>query len=119
MAELSRWAIFVRAFLLSLLAASPTRVGGQSSSEDAAWQTALSANTPDAYHAYLSQFPSGQYVGDAVTALRSLGAFGDRPRTRDIGDVAPSAPAGPTPPPAPTIAPTPEDIGIDLNEFLY
>ncbi len=75
MAKLTKFAIFTRAFLLALLAASPARVGGQSSDEEALWQRALEANNVEGYHAYLSIHPDGAYVLEAVDALRRLGAF--------------------------------------------
>lgn len=85
MAKLTEWSIFVRAFIISLLATAPTRVGGASDEEEQAWRLAMEANTARAYHSYLSRYPSGDYVRDAIGRLGRLGAIDAPPKTRDLG----------------------------------
>lgn len=84
MARLSRWTIFMRVFLVTLIVGQPARVGGQSSSEDEAWQRAQSANTAQAYYGFLGEYPSGLYMQDAVRALRRLGALQEAQPGRQI-----------------------------------
>lgn len=85
MATISKWALFVRAFFITLIASSPSRVGSQDASEQAAWEQALSENSASAFHRYMSQYPSGAFVLDAITALDRLGAI-DNP-TRGIESI--------------------------------
>lgn len=82
--KLSAWAIFTRAFLLSLFAAQPAKMGIAQSGEDALWRSAVAANTAQAYHDYLSQYPAGQHVGDAIVALQGLGAIQGGVPTRGL-----------------------------------
>ncbi|MEM9755979.1 MAG: hypothetical protein AAF914_08300 [Pseudomonadota bacterium] len=98
MAKLTKWAVFMRAFLLSLIALQPGRIAAQSSAEVAAWAEAVSANTIDSFHRYLSEYPAGEFVGEAVTALRQLGAFGTAPTRQVQLPAAPAAPAAPAEP---------------------
>ncbi|MEM9320087.1 MAG: hypothetical protein AAGA70_13940 [Pseudomonadota bacterium] len=86
MAKLSKWAVFTRAFLMALIAASPARVGSQSSAEDQVWSEAQAANTTEGYNTYLSLHPDGAHVVEAVRALRSLGAFGNVTPSRGLGE---------------------------------
>ena len=67
----------------------PAKMGSAQSSEEQSWQEALEANTPDAYHGYLSAYPAGEYVRDAVEALRKLGGG-----TRAIGNTGSSGGSG-------------------------
>ena len=85
MAKLTEWSIFVRAFIISLLAAAPTRVGGASEEEQQAWRSALEANTASGYHGFLSKYPSSEYVRDAIDRLGRLGAIDAPPKTRELG----------------------------------
>lgn len=75
MAKVSKWALFVRAFFIALIASSASRVGGQDAAEENAWKDALANNTPQAYHRYMSLYPGGEFVLDAITALDRLGAI--------------------------------------------
>ena len=84
MAQLSKWTIFLRAFIVALIATQPTRVGGQTSAEDQAWRYALQTNTAQAYHGYLSQYPAGKYVREAIGAIQRLGALPAPPRNRSV-----------------------------------
>lgn len=91
MAKISKWTIFLRAFLLSLIIAQPARMGSAQSSEDQAWRSAVESNTPQSYHDYLSAYPAGQYVRDAIIALQQLGAIQGGTPTRGITGGASSA----------------------------
>ncbi|HLQ19438.1 MAG TPA: hypothetical protein VK146_10705 [Tabrizicola sp.] len=51
-----------------------------------AWEAAVAQNTADAYYLYLSLYPAGDYVDEAVTALARLGAIG---MPRGIGPALP------------------------------
>lgn len=68
----------------------PTGQRMQAHPEDEAWAAAKAANTPGAYRAYLSEFPSGRYTSAARIAL---------------GGASPQ-PAAAAPQPAPTAAAT-------------
>lgn len=85
MANLSKWTIFFRAFIIALIAAQPARVGSQTSSEEQAWRKAQEANTAQAYHGFLSRYPAGKFVRDAIGALQSIGAVPSSPLTRNLG----------------------------------
>ena len=84
MAKLSRWTIFVRAFLLALVATHAGRSSGSSHTDETAWRGALQANTPQAYFEYLSLYPAGAHIRDALERLRRLGALNAAPSTRAI-----------------------------------
>lgn len=83
-AQLSRWAIFVRAFLIALLAGAPARVASATSDEVAAWSAATQSDTIDAYFSYLSRYPTGEYVESAIQALTRLGAISGAPQVREL-----------------------------------
>ena len=74
MAKLSKWAIFMRAFIVALIASQPGRVDAQSRAEQSAWDQAQQQNTAQAYFRYLSLYPGGEFVSDALSALDRLGA---------------------------------------------
>ncbi|MEL7151407.1 MAG: hypothetical protein AAGK71_11755 [Pseudomonadota bacterium] len=82
--KFSKWAIFLRAFFVSLLAMQPAKMGSAQSSEDQAWNSAVQSNTEQAYHDYLSQYPAGAYVRDAILALQRLGAIRGGVPTRGL-----------------------------------
>lgn len=85
MAKLTRLSLFVKVFLVALIASNPSRSVGQSASEEAEWQRALEANTAQAYHRYLSLFPAGEFVTDAIDALDRLGAIDNPVRGFNAG----------------------------------
>ena len=85
MAKLTTWSIFVRAFLLSLLAATPTRVGGQSDSERAAGRDAQQSGTVAAYYGFLAKYPTSTFADEAVDQLVKMGAIKNPPLTRNLG----------------------------------
>lgn len=74
MARVSRLASFWKAFFLTLLGGSFSSAATRG--EIQAWESALAQNTPDAYYLYLSLYPAGDYVDDAIRALNRLGAIG-------------------------------------------
>lgn len=82
MARVSRWAIFLRAFLIALLAGTPARVGSATAEEEVAWTEAARAGTVAAYYSYLSRFPAGTYVDRAIAQLIQLGAIA--PAVREL-----------------------------------
>jgi hypothetical protein len=111
LAQLSRWAIFVRAFLIALLAGTPGRVAGAASDEVAAWTAATQSDSIDGYYSYLSRYPTGEYVDRAIAALVRLGAITQAPQVRQIPRVA-----KPTPAPSP-VADTGRDGGAAENPY--
>lgn len=101
MATVSRWAIFVRAFLITLLAGTPARVGSATPDETVAWSTAAQSDSVTAYYDYLSRYPAGAYVDRAIAALIRLGAIAPAaPQVRTLPRQAAPAPA---PVPAPQV----------------
>lgn len=86
MAKLSKWSIFFRGFLLALFAAQPSKVMPDGHTDDEAWQSALEANTPQAFFEYLSKYPAGSHVTDAVESLKRSGAIESPPAARSIGN---------------------------------
>ncbi len=82
--KLSTWAIFLRAFFVSLLAMQPAKMGSAQSSEEQAWSSAMQSNTEQSYHDYLSQYPAGAHVRDAIVALQRLGAIRGGVPTRGL-----------------------------------
>lgn len=90
MAKLSKWSIFLRGFLLALFAAQPTKVMPDGHTDDEAWRNAREANTPEAYFEYLSKYPAGANVQDAVEELRRSGAIDNPPAARSIGNAGAS-----------------------------
>lgn len=87
MARVSRLASFWKAFFMTLIGGSFASAATRG--EMQAWENAVSQNTADAYYLYLSLYPSGDYVDEAVTALARLGAIG---APRGILPVAPVPP---------------------------
>jgi hypothetical protein len=75
-ATVSRYVVFMRAFLLTLILGVPGgQVRGQGT-DSADWERSSQSGTAEAYFWYLRRNPAGAHVGEAVTALRSLGAIG-------------------------------------------
>lgn len=75
MAKLSKWTIFLRAFLVVFLSASSARVVSADEAERAAWAEAQRLCNVDAFFTYLSRYPAGEHVGQALSALSELGAL--------------------------------------------
>jgi hypothetical protein len=111
MARVSRWAVFIRAFLITLLAGTPARVGSAAPEEETAWTQAAQAGTVAGYYAYLSRFPAGTYVDRAIAELIRLGAIAPAARqlpTQPRPQVAPAQsrqPAVTAPPRSESAAP--------------
>lgn len=80
MAKLGRLALFWRAFFLTLVFGSSANAADEA--ENSLWQSALSENSASAYFNYLSLYPAGDFVDQAVNALVQLGAVG----TNDAGN---------------------------------
>jgi hypothetical protein len=113
MATVSRWAIFIRAFLITLLAGTPARVGSATPDEAAAWSTAAQSDSVAAYYDYLSRYPAGEYVDRAIAALIRLGAINRAaPPTRTLPQQPASTPRAPgaTPVQQPPAAPAPARV---------
>ncbi|WP_261493677.1 hypothetical protein [Albidovulum sediminis] len=91
MATVSRWIIFWRAFLVTLLfggAATPT--GAKSSQTDEAdWQLAQQSCSAEGYLWYLRRNPAGQHLAEAVTMLTALGVRNGGAAPVDCGPAAP------------------------------
>lgn len=85
MATVSRLAVFWRVFFAALIGG--TAAGAAGPEETNAWNAAVAANTPEGYYLYLSLYPAGEYVDQAIDALGLLGSAG-APR-----QVAPVPPA--------------------------
>ncbi|MDZ4087805.1 MAG: hypothetical protein U1E69_13510 [Tabrizicola sp.] len=90
MARVSRLASFWKAFFMALMGG--TFASAATRGEVEAWEAALKQNTPDAFYLYLSLYPAGDYVDEAVAALGKLGAIG---QPRAITPVAPARPKAP------------------------
>ncbi len=86
MAQITKWALFWRALVLSLLFGQPA--ASQSDEETAAWNRAVESGQPEDFFRYLSQFPAGVFVDEAVDALSETGAIG----TRSVGALPQRAP---------------------------
>ncbi|MES2846111.1 MAG: hypothetical protein V4804_01620 [Pseudomonadota bacterium] len=97
MAQLSTFAIFMRAFLMVLLAGAPGRTVAADRAETEVWSQAMTSNSPEAYFLYLSRYPTGEFVELAVAALIRLGALGSQVTAPPPAAVAPVVPALPQP----------------------
>jgi hypothetical protein len=74
-AKLSKWAIFLRAFLVVFLSGTASRSVTADEGERQAWAEAQRLCDPDAFFSYLSRYPSGEHVDQALIALSELGAL--------------------------------------------
>jgi len=74
-AKLSKWAIFLRAFLVVFLSGAVSRPVVADEAERQAWDEARRLCHPDAFFSYLSRYPSGEHVDQALVALSELGAL--------------------------------------------
>ena len=73
MARLTKWAIFMRAFMSALLAGSVTTGASAQTNEEADWSLVQRTGTPEAYFLYLRRYPRGGYVTQAMDALSDMG----------------------------------------------
>jgi hypothetical protein len=83
-AKISRWAIFLRVFLVTLLMGQAGRVSPASPDEENAWSTAQSLDSPAGYYRYLQFYPAGEYIEAAISALIRLGAINEPVPGRQI-----------------------------------
>ena len=90
MAKLTKWALFWRAFFLTAVFGGSA--SAQNSDESEVWEQAVAAGSADGYYFYLSLYPAGAFVDDAVRALIDIGAL-DSSGVETRGFNAP-APAG-------------------------
>jgi hypothetical protein len=74
-AKLSKWTIFLRAFLVVFLSGASARVVTADEGERSAWAEAQRTCSADAFFTYLSRYPSGEHVEQALSALSELGAL--------------------------------------------
>lgn len=84
MARISRVTYFWKAFIITLLGGGFASAASRGEVE--AWQAAVAQNTADAYYLYLSLYPAGEYVDEAIAALVRLGLIGP---PRGIAPVVP------------------------------
>jgi hypothetical protein len=73
MARVGKLKSFMKAFFAVLLGGTIASAATQREVE--AWEFARSQNTPEAYYLYLSLFPAGEYVDEALAILAGLGTF--------------------------------------------
>ncbi|MBL4806444.1 MAG: hypothetical protein JKY31_04055 [Rhodobacteraceae bacterium] len=72
--KISAWAMFVRAFVVTLFAGSSVADAQNSAlSDDAAWAYAVSIGTQAAVRDYLRNFPTGEHLDAAVRLLLTIG----------------------------------------------
>lgn len=74
MAKLTKWAIFLRAFLATMMATSAYAQDEGLDDEAAEWAQVVRSGTAEAYFLYLRRYPRGLYVPDAMRALENLEA---------------------------------------------
>lgn len=74
MSRLRTWKVFVSAFLLVFLNGPGAQA--QTAAERDAWNAARSANTVEAYLAFIGAFPDGVFVEQALSGLGALGVQG-------------------------------------------
>lgn len=75
MARLSKWSIFLRAFLVVFLSGATSSSVNADEGERQAWDEAQRQCSADAFFTYLSRYPTGEHVDQALTALSDLGAL--------------------------------------------
>ncbi len=90
MAALSRWTMFVRVFLVTLLVGTGGRSVADNVGERDAWKTANTIGTVAAFYAFLSRYPAGSYADDAVEKLVALGAMKSTKATRQLPNIGKS-----------------------------
>ena len=79
MARLTKWAIFLRAFLAAMVASSANAQTTDAEAEAAAWAQVERAGTAEAYFLYLRRYPRGVFVEQAMSALEQLDGAGAIP----------------------------------------
>ena len=74
--KISAWAMFLRAFIVTLISGSamnPAQADGHS--DDAAWNYAVSLGTAAAMREYLRAYPTGEHIEEAIRFLLAMGDF--------------------------------------------
>ena len=72
--KISAWTMFVRAFLVTMFAGSQTVKAQQNgTTDDSAWNYAVSLGTAAAMREYLRNYPTGNHIEEAVRFLLSQG----------------------------------------------
>jgi hypothetical protein len=94
-AKVSKWGIFLRVFIVTLLSGSPGRSLAADDAEIAVWQRAVQQDSIASFYRYISLYPSGDYINEAVEALIRLGALKTPFSERQILDLTPPRAAGP------------------------
>lgn len=79
MAKLTKWAIFLRAFLAAMVASSAYGQVEGFEDESAEWSQVQRTGTAEAYFLYLRRHPRGAYVAEAMQALEQLELTGRAP----------------------------------------
>ena len=82
MATVSRLAVFWKAFFAVLIGGTAASAAGPE--ETSAWNAAVAANTTEGYYLYLSLYPAGDYVDEAIAALAGLGSAGVPRRVEQV-----------------------------------
>jgi hypothetical protein len=76
MAHVSRWLVFFRAFMITLLVGVPTSGGRAQATDGEDWSRSVQEGSAEGYYRYLRRNPTGQHIQEAIDALRRLGALG-------------------------------------------
>ena len=75
--KISAWAMFLRAFILTLFTGSTLTSGqAQGNNDDNAWNYAVSIGTASAMREYLRAFPTGAHIEEAIRVLLAMGELG-------------------------------------------
>jgi hypothetical protein len=76
MAQVSRWIVFFRAFMVTLILGVPTTGARAQATDGEDWAGSVQEGTAEGYYRYLRRNPTGQHIQEAISALRRLGALG-------------------------------------------
>lgn len=90
MATVYRLAVFWKAFFAVLIGGTAASAAGPE--ETGAWNAAVAANTTEGYYLYLSLYPAGDHVDEAIAALSVLGSAGAPRRVERVPPAASPAP---------------------------
>ncbi|MEX0969843.1 MAG: hypothetical protein WD046_05285 [Paracoccaceae bacterium] len=75
--KISVWAMFLRAFLLTLFTGSQiSQTQAQGNTDNQAWSYAASIGTAAAMREYLRAYPTGAHIEEAIRLLIALGEIG-------------------------------------------
>ena len=79
MAKLTKWAVFWRAFFLTAFFGQSVNAADEN--EQRIWRQAVESQAPEGFYLYLSLYPAGDFVDEAIQQLTALGAFATRGST--------------------------------------